>query len=159
MKICLSGVSNSGKSTFFAMLRKNKMYKNYIEEQIRVVLDNEYSTTKQGIELQQAIYDQQSKIQDYLRDFVTDRGFIDVAAYGIYYNSLSYDSSLTRICMRRTKEYDTVLLFTKSYPFVNDGFRVKEDTDKLNAIFTKLISKYNCDNVVKFDCSFPKVWI
>jgi len=126
------------------------MYKNFIEEQIRVVLDNDYTKTKQGIELQTAIYNQQIKAEAYLNDFVTDRGFMDVAAYGIYYNSIHYYSELTVGCMSKSKEYDTILLFKSPFKFVDDGFRVKEDANKLNKIFKTLVNIYGCENVV--DC-------
>lgn len=148
MKLCLSGVSNSGKSTFFETLKRNKMYKNFIEEQIRVVLNNDYTKTKQGLQLRKAIFEQQDKAESCLIDFVTDRGYIDVAAYGIYYNSIQYDSELTQACMRRSKEYDTILLFQKPYKFIDDGFRVKEEPIRLNNIFLNLINKYCLDNVV-----------
>ena len=147
MNIVLTGVSNAGKTTLYEKMLKNEMYGGYefVPEIIRTIgLDVLKHTPKE--EIQSLLYNEQMNRTVFVGDRVYDRGFLDILAYSIYYNDVS--NELYNDCINQTNKYDCILMFLQPYPFVDDGFRIREEVDKLKNIFISLIRDNNLKNIV-----------
>lgn len=142
MKISLSGVSNSGKTTLWEDLKHNFPKYKFIPEQIRKLKSvNQYPPPQ----LQEILLSLQVEAEGTYENIVADRCSLDVAAYYILNeNRVRYD--LVDRLVDSCRKYDMISIYTVPYEFVGDGFRVKEDSKKLIRIFKMLVKRYNLEN-------------
>jgi len=147
MNIVLSGVSNAGKSTMYLKMMQNDMYEGYefIPEIIRTIGLDVLKTTPKD-EIQPLLYQEQMNRTVFTGNHIYDRGFLDILAYSIYYDN--YTPNFYNDCIEQTKKYDCILMFLEPYPFVDDGFRIREDADKLKNIFVNLIKENKLNNII-----------
>ena len=142
MKIALTGSSSTGKSTLAATLLANDEFKRFANRLLHVdgrrmlasmgCQSMDKMSREQLKQYQLAYYAKKKEIEAFQSDYITDRSYVDIAAYWIIRDSYDMPEAerdiLLHSCRTEAKKYDlTVHLPFGLLEFEPDGYR-PEDT-------------------------------
>lgn len=146
-RIIFTGAQSTGKSTMLNIIP----IKNKITEVVRNLSKSGIKINREGDEDGQAkIFETYEKLLGKQRDYVSDRGLIDVTAYTIYLNTIGKVSDqFMNNQLERLKEFtvnnpDIVYVyFPVEFPLVEDGVRDNDDEfrDTIDVIISSLLDQ------------------
>ena len=133
MKIACTGTSSTGKSTLARRAPSepgfSKYDLRYIGADARTLLEEralrnvDEMSKEQRIDFQLAYFERKLSLEHSHESYITDRSFVDVAAYWIEYTTLPNDKFVSR-CRHESKRYDTHVYFPPNLiGFESDGYR------------------------------------
>jgi len=138
MKIAFTGTSSTGKTTLAVRLIKNPEFTSKVPEFVavdaRALLDElgfrsmDKMTRGQSREFQQLYFRRKIEIESGRESFLTDRSFVDIAAYWVCRDTFDLSEAEQRLlldpCRHATKKYDIHFYFPSGLiVFEHDGYR------------------------------------
>jgi nicotinamide riboside kinase len=140
MKIAITGSSSTGKTTLaISLLNENRFHKyatNFLSADARSLLikggfkNMDNMTTRQTMMFQTQYFYRKKKIENEQSNFITDRSFIDIAAYWFIRDSINeprkIQNKLIDLCKIENQKYDFLIYLPFGLiEFENDGYRSK----------------------------------
>jgi nicotinamide riboside kinase len=133
MKIACTGTSSTGKTTLATRAPSEpdfaKYALRYIGTDARMLLKErglrnvDEMSKEQGVDFQLAYFERKLSLEDPHESYITDRSFVDVAAYWIEYTGLPDDKFVSR-CRDESRRYDIHIYFPPDLiRFEGDGYR------------------------------------
>lgn len=138
VKITCTGTSSTGKTTLAkracAEPTFTKYALRYIGADARALLKErglrnvDEMSMEQRVEFQLAYFDRKLSLERLCDSYITDRSFVDVAAYWLEYTALPDDEFMSR-CAKEAHRYDVHLYFPPGLiGFDSDGYRSLDAT-------------------------------
>jgi len=143
MKIALTGSSSTGKTTLAKELLKNDLTKehinNFITTDARLILQEmghksmDFMTQAESKIFQIKYFQKKKKLEDGANNYITDRSFVDIAAYWTIRDTSDNDKNseesheLMNECQLLSKNYDFHFYLPFGlFPFESDGYRSED---------------------------------
>lgn len=139
MKITLTGSSSTGKTTLSKALMANAFFAStvraFVTTDARRILTEMGHTSMDLMKKEETrifqlkYFEKKANLESELADFLTDRSFVDVAAYWVVRDSEPGEErdNFVRECRKQSSHYDVhFYLPTGVIPFESDGYRSED---------------------------------
>ncbi len=155
MKIAFTGASSTGKTTL-AKAMEEKIPLKYINVDSRKIIDElkhsniDNLNEQEFLEFQKIWLNEKLINEKSIENFITDRTYIDAIAY--MRNRNITDIELFNSYLKKMEVYDFIFyLPIGRIPFLNDGYRTKDEESNKN------VDKYILDLLQQNDIKYYKV--